>query len=123
MSEIIPVTRKVREYIYRDVDDSNIDVSNYDEILNYYLNIAKENDKSLVWVYQSMVLSGLGNYVDMDSDIYQASLMAFVDVISIVNSDKREQLPFFEDMCILEGHLYDDMLFIEKNIKVRKLDN
>ena len=89
----------------------------------WIIDFAKENDKSLVWVYQSMVLSGLGNYIDMDSDIYQASLMAFVDVISIVNSDKREQLPFFEDMCILEGHLYDDMLFIEKNIKVRKLDN
>ena len=123
MAEIIPVTRKVREYIYSGVDDSGVSYDCYDEVLNKYLNMAVTKNKSLVWVYQNMVLSGFGNYVDFDSDIYQASLMAFVDVISILNSDENVYLPFFEDMCILEGHLYDDMLFREKYGKVRKLDN
>lgn len=123
MAEIIPVTRRIREYIYRNVDDSFISNNNYDEILDYYLDIANKKNKSLVWVYQSMVLVGLGNYVDFDSDIYQASLMAYVDVLALIYNNKFDCLPFYEETCVLEGSLYDDMLFMEKNGLVRKLDN
>ena len=112
-SIIIPVTSKVREYLHNNVDDSNINPCNYNEILDFYYDIAEKNNKSLVWIYQSMVLAGLGDYVDFESDIYQASLMAYVDVLALIYNNKFDYLPFYEETCVLEGSLYDDMLFMD----------
>ena len=120
MSEIIPVTRDIRKYL-EDGNEVVANISNYDEALKYYTSVALVNGKSLIWVYQSLVLSGYGKYVDINSDMYQVSLMAYLDVLKIMSGSKKKRISFFEKYCILDGTIYEDMFKIEQLGKVRSL--
>ncbi len=117
-SNIIPVTKEIRDYIRSNSNDRE-DLVDFDSDLEKYMQKAEDYDKSLVWVYQSMVLDGYGRYIDMNSDIYQASLIAYVDVLSVIEN-KKENLPFFEKFCVLEGDLYNQMLLFDKKKRVKK---
>ncbi|MBQ6494847.1 MAG: hypothetical protein IJI49_02465 [Bacilli bacterium] len=120
--DIIPVTRAIRKYLSTSErnKDEKIDLSCFDDDLEEYMIIASEIDKSLVWVYQSMVLDGYGKYIDRDSDIYQASLIAFSDVLTFANNDIIWMLPIYEEDCILNGRIYNDLLFIDRLKKTKK---
>ena len=120
--DIIPVTSAIRKYLRSGVEDKNkrIDLSSFDNDLEEYMVFASENDKSLVWVYQNMVLDGYGKYIDRDSDIYQASLIAFSDILTFANNDVIWMLPVYEEDCILNGRFYNDLLFIERIKKTKK---
>ena len=120
--DIIPVTSAIRKYLRSGVEDKNkrIDLSSFDNDLEEYMVFASENDKSLVWVYQNMVLDGYGKYIDRDSDIYQASLIAFSDILRFANNDVIWMLPVYEEDCILNGRFYNDLLFIERLKKTKK---
>lgn len=120
--DIIPVTSAIRKYLRSGVEDKNkrIDLSSFDNDLEEYMVFASENDKSLVWVYQNMVLDGYGKYIDRDSDIYQASLIAFSDILTFANNDVIWMLPVYEEDCILNGRFYNDLLFIERLKKTKK---
>ena len=120
--DIIPVTRAIRKYLSTSErnKDEKIDLSCFDDDLEEYMIIASEIDKSLVWVYQSMVLDGYGKYIDRDSDIYQASLIAFSDVLTFANNDIVWMLPIYEEDCILNGRIYNDLLFIDRLKKTKK---
>ena len=120
--EIVPVTSAIRKYLSSGAEDKNerIDLSHFDDDLEEYMLFASDNDKSLVWVYQSMVLDGYGKYIDSKSDIYQASLIALTDVISFAHLDILWMLPTYEEDCILGGRIYNDLLFLERSKKTLK---
>lgn len=120
--EIVPVTSAIRKYLSSGAEDKNerIDLSHFDDDLEEYMLFASENDKSLVWVYQSMVLDGYGKYIDRESDIYQASLIALSDILTFANDNVIWMLPVYEEDCILNGRLYNDLLFIDRLKKTKK---
>ena len=120
-SEIVPVTRRIRDYLFSDMEECNSALL-YDNALMTYYNVASRDGKSDIWVYQNLVLDGFGRYVDGDSDMYQEALLAYSDVIKIVNSDKKDSLDFFEEVCILEGDIYKEMLREEQLRRIRKKD-
>ncbi len=120
-SEIVPVTRRIRDYLFSDMEECNSALL-YDNALMTYYNVASRDGKSDIWVYQNLVLDGFGRYVDGDSDMYQEALLAYSDVIKIVNSDKKDSLDFFEEVCILEGDIYKEMLREEQFRRIRKKD-
>lgn len=120
-SEIVPVTRRIRDYLFSDMEECNSALL-YDNALMTYYNVASRDGRSDIWVYQNLVLDGFGRYVDGDSDMYQEALLAYSDVIKIVNSDKKDSLDFFEEVCILEGDIYKEMLREEQFRRIRKKD-
>ena len=71
--------------------------------------IALDLDKSLVWVYETMVLDGYGDDIDAKSDIYQASMLAYKDVSFIIRHE-GEEVAFEQEANILNGHKYDKMV-------------
>ena len=81
-----------------------------DNKIFFLKDLAEKMDKSLVWVYQEMVLNGYGKYIDRNSDIYKASLLAYEDVELILNILPQDEERWYEDFCILNGDLYEQEL-------------
>lgn len=86
--------------------------------LQFLKNIANKINKSLIWVYQELVLSGFGLDVSEDSDIYQVSLLAYQDVSSFLyQGDDGEKE--FEDNYLLSGNRYE-VSYAKKRKKLDK---
>ena len=73
--------------------------------IEHYKLIANRLNKSYIWVYQMIVLDGYGEFVDFNSDIYKATLLAYEDIGGL--DDHDEYVSYFENNFILNGHLYD----------------
>ena len=79
-----------------------------EEKILFLEDIARKMGKSIIWVYQELVLSGYGEYIDKNSDIYKVSLLAYKDVQSILKKSTKEEVIWFENFCVLNGTLYEE---------------
>lgn len=146
--EVIPVTSLIRDYLKEmEVSDEEKDrfssivseghylkkerfkyiitndkdnKTNIDDKISFYNNIATKLDKSLVWVYQELVLNGYGEYIDHNSDIYKASLLAYSDISYFIEKNDIEGLKFYEKYCILDKNIYGDCVISKKCKKLIK---
>ena len=81
--------------------------------VKFLMGIANKLHKSLIWVYQELVLSGYGYDINEDSDIYQVSLLAYQDISSfLIQGDEKERM--FEDSHLLDGKQYECCYFKKK---------
>lgn len=87
--------------------------------VQFLRDIAKKINKSLIWVYQELVLLGFGDNIPEKSDIYQVSLIAFNDVSSFLNDEDRMDEILFENDYLLTGRMYEIMYYTNM---VKKLD-
>ena len=105
-------------FIIFDYNDEKFYLDNIDKTnkkIKLYKDIASKINKSYVWVYQQIVLDGFGNYVDVNSDIYKSSLLAYEDIGGLDSQD--EYVSYFEKEFILNGHIYDEDVYSKKKIK------
>ena len=86
--------------------------------LIFLKDIAKKMNKSLVWVYQEMVLSGYGECIDKNSDIYQASLLAYEEVSLAQSILPKDEEKWFEENHILAGNSNEKKLIHKKDKEV-----
>ena len=86
----------------------------------FLIDIAKKLNKSLIWVYQELVLNGYGEDIDPNSEIYQVALLANEDVSIIKDKYNKKELIWYENLCILNGHLYEEMLCVKRVTKKLK---
>ena len=87
------------------------------EKIIFLKDIARKMDKSLIWIYQELVLSGYGEYIDEDSDIYKAALLANKDVQNILKKSTEEYALWYEDFCVLNGTAYDEKVKPKKLVR------
>ena len=85
-----------------------------DAKIAFLKDIASKMDKSIIWIYQELVLKGYGEYIDENSDMYQASLLAYNDVMLALNNHPEEVVRWYEDFCILNGSLYEEAVIYKK---------
>ena len=83
--------------------------------LIFLKDIAKKMHKSLVWVYQEMVLSGYGECIDKNSDIYQESLLAYEEVSLALTILPKDEERWFEENHILTGNINEKKLIHTKD--------
>ena len=108
-------------FIIYDKNDQDFYLDNIkktEEKVKFYKDIAKKLNKSYIWVYQEVVLDGYGNYVDVNSDIYKASLLAYKDVYGL--DTDTDFISEFENAFILAGHFYDEDFESNKKILSRR---
>ena len=99
---------KRNEYVLskKSEDEKFLRYCEYLKKVDFLKEIAFKLDKSLVWVYQSLVLDGYGHDVDISSDVYQASLYAYYDVLWMMEYGVREDVIDFEQQHVLVGKRY-----------------
>lgn len=85
-----------------------------EEKLLFLKSIKEKLDKSLIWVYQEMVLSGYGYNIDPESDIYKVTELAYEDRNIILKNKTEKDLIWYENFCMLQGNLYEEMLLLKK---------
>ena len=103
----------------RDSDNDMIHQAEYLNNVLFLREVARKVGKSLIWVYQELVLNGYGDDISMDSDIYQTSLLAYADVYSFLSNSSQENISSFEDDVILVGNQYEEM-FHQRCKKIKK---
>ena len=132
---IIPITSKVRNYLLNQENKRVIpDWKALESGDNYRIDKRKKEaenklkelkkqaslqNKSLIWNYQEMVVNGFSEYIDINSDIYKATALAYHDIINIINTKGQEEANWYEDCCVLTGHIYDEVIEKNKNISKR----
>ena len=82
--------------------------SEFENRVMFLKNIAKKINKSSIWVYQELVLSGYGEYISSDSDIYQLAMLAYEDVSYILENKGEESAIMFENSSVLNGNVYEN---------------
>ena len=107
-------------HIERDSMDSKLlyEKEIYEKI-QFFMEVAEKLHKSLVWVYQEMVLYGYGYDIKSNSDIFKASMMAYEDVSYIRDKFGDEEAFLYEENVILNSRLYDKL--IESNRSNKKI--
>ena len=127
-TEIIPVTSEIRKYLrdielndrekekffpivrdgyYLKKERSKYVISNdkcnsaiVDMRMAFYKDVANKIDKSLVWVYQQLVLDGYGNYISSDSDVYRTAALAYSDMEYFIDNNDTKGLECYESYCL-----------------------
>ena len=131
--EVIPVTSLIRDYL-KEMEVSDEEKDRFSSIVSEGHYLKKErfkyiitNDKDnktniddLVWVYQELVLNGYGEYIDHNSDIYKASLLAYSDISYFIEKNDIEGLKFYKKYCILDKNIYGDCVISKKCKKLIK---
>ena len=141
-TDIIPVTSSIREYL-KEMEVSNEEKERFSSIIgdgyyfkkerfkyiitndkdnkvnikdkiSFYKEVSNKLDKSLVWVYQELVLNGYGNYINPSDDIYKASLLAYSDISYFIEKNDIEGLNFYERYCLLDNSFYGDNVISNK---------
>ena len=129
---IIPVTKKIRDYLKSnqsvepDVSyglfDLEYSYSRSEMVVQKIMDLkwqALQQNKSLVWVYQELVLSGYGYDISHESDIYQVAKLAYEDMVVYLRKNVDEAL-VYEECCVLEGNIYEK-LFMKKQENLKKM--
>ncbi len=76
----------------------------------FFKDIASKMNKSIIWIYQELVISGYGEYISENSNMYQAALLAYEYEKEILKIHNEETVKQFEDSHILSGTLYEEEL-------------
>ena len=108
------IHKKSNEIIIKNKKET-YDKEKVNKKLEFLTETARKLGKSKVWIYQEMVLSGEGSSIEEDTDIYQIAKLANEDVSTMLKEASEQEVIWFEDNCVLQGHLYEEMLSLQKN--------
>ena len=100
----------------KNIKEKNI-IEKIDNKELFLRDVAKKLNKSIIWVYQEMVLSGYGKYIDSESTIYQVAALAKKDVS--INLKKEEMIEY-ENSYLLNGNIYEEKLKTKNLKKIEK---
>lgn len=108
------ITKKIGKTIITKKGEKIYNKNNVNNRLSFLNDIAQKLNKSLVWIYQEMVLDGYADEIKEESDIYQAALLAYNDIEYLLRNSNEKELTLFEEYYVLNGNFYNQKINSQK---------
>lgn len=114
------ITKKIGKTIITKKGEKIYNKNSINNRLNFLSDIAQKLNKSLIWIYQEMVLDGYAEEISEESDIYQAALLAYKDTEYLLRNSNEQELILFEEYYVLNGTFYNQKLEIQKSLTKKR---